>query len=113
MMNMEEINIVSDLAQITTIQDKVLEKLFSKMVYCISDAVVEAKKCEKELVDLNIGIGNLSIQLYEDSIKYKFVPSQELESSVKDSILEERNLLEDKLEQSFVDKIVNLYKDLL
>lgn len=107
------INIVNDLSNLTTIPEKTLAKLCSKMIFCISDAIVEAKTQGLSTVDLDIGIGTLSILLSEEEVKYKYIPSTEFEDAVKSSILEERNLLEDKLEQSFAEKITNLYKDLI
>lgn len=107
------IDTITDLSKITTIPNKTLEKLFTKMIYCISDAVYESWEQGNDTLDLNIGIGTLSLKMTEDEVKYKFIPSEELSDAVKNTILNEQNLLEDKLEQSFVDKVTHLYKDLL
>lgn len=107
------IDTIEDVAKLTTIQRATLDKLISKFVYCISDAVVEAKVCGKDAVDLNVGLGTLSIKLSAESIAYKFIPSDELNSAVKSAIKNEQNLLEDKLESAFIDRITNAYKELL
>ena len=109
-------DIISDLSTLSTIPEKTLGKLSAKVVYCICDAVAEAlaeDASEDRSVDLDIGIGTLSIGLVDDAIKYKFVPNETLETSVKQTVLNERNLLEDALEKSFVDKITNVYKELI
>ena len=106
-------DIIKDTSVLTTIPDKVLRKLITKEIYCINDAVEETRLSEGKITDLNIGLGILSIGVLDDKVFYKFVPSKELEDSVKASILNERNLLEDALEAALVDKLTNTYKDLL
>lgn len=112
----EVYDIVSDLSTLTTIPEKTLEKLGAKVIYCICDALAEslAENQDKDRpVDIDLGIGTLSLIKSDDSVKYKFIPSEALETSVKQTVLNERNLLEDALEKSFVEKITNVYKDLL
>ena len=106
-------DIIKDTSVLTTIPDKVLRKLITKEIYCINDAVEETRLSEGKITDLNIGLGILSIGVLDDKVFYKFVPSKELEDSVKASILNERNLLEDALEAALVDKLTNTYKVLL
>lgn len=109
-------NTVKDLAQLTTIPDRVLNKLFDKLVYCICDAVAEALAESKEqdfTLDFAIGtFGTLSVGKLGDNITYKFVPAAFLEDSVKDTVLNEQNLLGDILEKAFVDRIANVSKEL-
>jgi len=107
------INIVEDVSNVTTIPTKVLEKLFTTFIYCVSDAVYEAKKQDKDVVDVDIGLGTLSLKLTEESVTYKFIPSEEFQEALKSTILDERNLLESKLEQTFINKVTNLYKELI
>ncbi len=109
----DRINIIDDLSSLTTIAEKHLVKLLAKEIYCISDAVAEAKAIEKDAVDLDIGIGTLSIRMSEEEVAYKFIPSAELHSAVKSAISSGQNLLEDKLEASLVSKVTDAYKELL
>ena len=106
-------DIIKDVSVLSGVPDKTIMKLVSKVVYCINDAVSESALVESKEIDLNIGIGTLSIGVFDDKVMYKFVPSQELEKSVKESILSGRNLLEDALDASLVDKLTNTYKDLI
>ena len=108
-----EYDIIKDLSTLTTIPEKVLHKLISKEVYCINDAAAELNASEFSVIDLAIGLGNLDIGVVDDNIVYKFTPSKELEASVRDAILNRRNLLEDALEAALVDKLTNTYKDIL
>lgn len=107
------INIIKDTAIITTIPEKSLKKLVDKVIYCINEAVVEARLTKQSLVELDVGIGTLLIKLEDESIRYKFVPGQKLEESVKNTFINKQNLLEDALDASLVNKLTNIYKDLL
>lgn len=108
-----EYDMIKDVSTITSIPDKTLKKLVTKIVYCINDAVAEANAAGEDLVDLDIGLGTLAIKLDSDTIKYKFIPSAELEKSIRETILNERNLLEDALDAALVDRLTNTYKDLI
>lgn len=103
-------DLIKDVAVLTTIPEKTLKKLSTKAIYCINDAVVDAAG---EPADIDIGIGTLSISVVNDKVVYKFVPSKEFEESIKNSVINEQNLLEDALEASLVDKITNVYKEFL
>lgn len=107
------VNVTQDVSTLTTIPDKSLNKLLSKFIYVINDAVAEARINKQSVVDLNIGLGILSLEIGQDELKYKFVPSKNLEETLKATVLEERNLLEDALETSLVEKLTTAYKDLL
>ena len=108
-----EIDAIADLSCLTTIPKDSLDRLSDKMIYCITDAVAEARKTGQDVVDIDIGIGTLSIGMADDEAKYKLVPSDSLKSAVRSAIVEEQNLLERKLEQALVAKITSTYKDLL
>ena len=111
-----EYDMISDLSALSTIPEKAINKLNDKLVYCICDAVAEAmaeNPGEDRSIDLNLGFGTLSIGIANDTVKYKFIPSSSLDTSVKQAVLDERNLLEEVLEKSFVDKITHVYKELI
>ena len=107
------IDTVTDVAKLTTIPEDALRGLVDKFVYCITDAVAEARKSGDDAADMDIGIGMLSISLDDDEVGYKLIPSENLKSAVRSAIIEEQNLLERKLGQGLVAKITGTYKDLL
>ena len=106
-------DIIKDTSVLTTVPEKVIRKLVSKEIYCINDAVAEMKAAGVDVIDLDIGLGNLAIGIIDDKVVYKFIPSQELDESVKAAVLHERNLLEDALEAALVERLTNTYKDIL
>ena len=99
-------DLVKDVATLTTIS----EKLLTKVIYCISDAVADAKN---EPADIDLGFGVLSISVLNDKVCYKFTPSNDFDNTIKSTVINEQNLLEDALEASLVDKITNVYKEFL
>lgn len=109
-------NLIKELSTLSTIPEKTLDKLADKVTYCICDAVAEAmseNEYDDKSIDIDIGIGKLSIGYIDDDIVYKFVPSESLDTSVKQAVLNGRNLLEDTLEKSFIERVTNVYKDLV
>lgn len=106
-------DIIKDTATLTTVPEKAIRKLISKEVYSIADAVAEMQAANIDVIDLDIGLGNLALSIVDDKVVYKFVPSQELDEIIKSSILNGRNLLEDALEASLVERLTNTYKDIL
>ena len=106
------INLTSDLSLLTTIPDKVLEKLNDKLVYCISEAVAESALAEEEITELDVGFGTLFIKNDKFEPKFKFVPTENFMSTIKDSINNKLNSLEDTLNESLANKVVNVYKDI-
>lgn len=105
-------NIIKDTSVLTTVPEKAIKKLIEKMIYSINEAVVEARLTGESVIELDIGLGTLLIRLESDSIQYKFIPGEKLEESVKNSFINQQNLLEDALDASIVAKLTNIYKDL-
>lgn len=106
-------NLIADISKLTTIPDNVLNKLVNKAFYCISDIIEDALLEQKKVVDIEIGIGTLYIELNSDTVRYKFIPNKELESVVKNTVVNKRNLLQDTLEMTLVNRVTDTYKDLL
>lgn len=107
-------DLIKDLASITTIPEDALNKLVSKTEWCICDCVNEKLVCNNEkVVEINIGIGTLSLIIDDNSIIYRFVPSKELEKYVIDTIKNEKNPLKYVLEKNLINKITKVYKELI
>lgn len=107
------INILDDMCQITTIPTASMNKLFDKVGFCIANAVYEGYLNDQSIVDINLGIGNLIISIDNNQLVYKFVPSAKLEKNIVDSIRNNKNPLDIKLEETFANRILHTYKDML
>lgn len=104
---------IENLSTLTTIPKKHLERLLSKVFLCIGDAVEETVIKNEKLTEIDIGIGTLVISIYNDTLKYKFVPSNRLDKVVKSTVVEKKNNLTREIEDNLANKIINVYKDML
>lgn len=104
---------IEDLARITTIPVFTLKKLFNNLGYCICHKVLENYLEKNVDTCVNIGIGKLSISILDNSILYKFIPSQKFEQNLVDTIKNKESPLVNHAEDILIDKITNTYKELL
>ena len=105
-------NIIDDLSLLTTIPEKTITKLLKKEIYCICEAIEEDVLEGKDLSILNLGFGVLYIKHTENEVKYKFVPTNELQKAITNTIVNKKNILEDVLNASLAAKFMEVYKDL-
>ncbi len=106
------VDIINDISKITTIPGRTMDKLISKMDWCICDAVEESIIKGNELTIVNIGMGLLYISTENNQVQYKFVPSPKLERYVTDTVVNRKNALVVNLESTFVNRITKTYKDM-
>lgn len=107
-------NIVNDLSNLTNVPALTLEKLLNMCVYCIASDVTDIVSSNDNELYIDLIFGKLKITLVDNSeIKYKFIPSKELESQVVDTLFSKEKPLTKVLEQSLVDKIMRTYKDIV
>ena len=106
-------DIIKDMSTLTTISEKSLHELMKKEEYCIVSAIFENMKNNEVLTELDIGIGKLLVKIENNSIKYKFIPSESLEHAIVNSYKQDKCVLVDNLNKSLVDRITNTYKDII
>lgn len=100
------INITNDMNVLTKIPNKILTEIFSKEILCIGSAIHDAILNKEEAVIINIGIGSLAVELA--TMQCKFVPNKELRAVIKRSIEDKVDPIEFMLEQSIIDKLLNI-----
>ncbi len=106
-------NVIEDISTLTTIKSDYLNSLVKKSEWCICSYVEETLLKKENITKIDIGIGYLSILIEDNTIKYKFIPSEKLEDAIRKTIIDDKNPLKLKLEKVLVDKITNVYKELL
>lgn len=104
-------SIVSDLSTLLKVPNKVLSELVSKANLCIGSAIHDALQAGEEALIINIGIGNLSINLI--TMQCKFVPSRELKTVIKKSITNKVDPLEIVLTELAIEKLTALCEGVL
>lgn len=102
----------TDLAILTSIPQDTLDKLTEKSIWCIGHDFYESILGNQNISEIDIGIGKLIISDEEDSIKYKFIPSDNLEKTLLDISLTHKEPLQVILEKWLCSKITNTYKDI-
>ena len=107
------VKLVEDLATLTTIPAKQLEKLVAKSALCISDVVAEAALGQEDKAEIDLGIGQLKIKKEASGIRYVFIPSTNLAASVNKAFSEQKSSLVETIDTTLVDRVTNTYKDLI
>lgn len=110
---MEKMSLIEGLSTLTTIEESALERLVKLSECIIVDEVVEGIKQEKDIIDIDIGIGTLFINFTGDALKFKFAPNAKFEEEIIKACVHKVNLLDNRVEATLKAKIVNTYKDLL
>jgi len=106
-------NLIKGLSILTTINESHLERLVDLSKLVIVDEIVEQLEQGQEIVKIDIGIGTLLLHYSGESIKFKFTPNAKFEEDIVNACIHKVNLIDDKVESSLKDKIVNTYKDLI
>lgn len=106
-------NLIEDLSLLTTIPVATLTKLNDKVEYLICNDVLETKTKEKDLTEINLGIGVLQIKIINDDVKYRFIPDKKLEAALRKSLIHGENPMDATVESALVNRIINVYKSFL
>lgn len=112
---MKKINIIDDVSSICNLPNDVLIRL-SYVVDCIiADSICDSLP-DKDF-EFDIGIGKIYITIEENkvgkSVRYRFIPSKELEDSINSVVKSRRSPLTKAVEHSLQNKVFNTYKDLM
>ena len=104
-------NAVNDLGTLTKIPNKILTELVHKLNLCIGSAIHDAVLNKEDVAIINVGIGNLSVNLAD--MQCKFIPSKDLKQSIKDSLNSKVDPMELQLEQALTDKLIAICEEVL
>ena len=106
------IDVLKDVSTITNIPEKYLLKITEAEKYSICESITELNLLNDVMEEFDLGIGKLIICLEDEIVKYKFIPSESLENTIKDSIKSGKNEFELKLDSSLCSRVESLYRDL-
>lgn len=81
------------------------------MCHCL----LEQLNSENDCVSFDIGIGLISIKMNneEDTLQYKFIPSQQFERKLIKSVNNNSSPIVERSEQALSKRVLNIYKELL
>lgn len=106
-------SIVQEVSKISTVSPKNISKLLDIMGYIIIDNIIDDIHNNTEITEIDFQFGTLSILHTDKDLKFKFTPSAKFEESLKTAVIEDTSSLETVLEQVLVDKLLEVYKDLI
>lgn len=104
-------SLIEDLSQITTIPVVNFNQITKKSKYCICDCIQSEILDGNDCVDIQIGIGTLSIKVTDSEIQYRFVPTEDFEEDIKTVVLDHKNPLQQLAEKKLSSRILKCYKD--
>lgn len=105
--------LVDDVSNLLNVNQKMLNKIVDAVVYSVNDAVKEVVVQNESICEIDIGIGDLIIGIYDNDLKFKFIPNAKLRESVISTIKNEENMLETKLEENLASKLEKVYKEII
>ncbi|MBO5712262.1 MAG: hypothetical protein J6R47_05425 [Acholeplasmatales bacterium] len=110
---MNKIDLLDDLCAITGVSKLSLQNLCERANLCISHSVLECLQNKDPQCEIDLGIGLLYIKLESDNIKYKFIPSKNLEDIVTFAIIQKESPLTLKIDKALGERIENAYRSLV
>ena len=105
--------LIEDMSNLLNISTKLLSKMQDAIMYSINDAVKETVVKNDNICEGDVGIGDLVIGLYDNDLKFKFIPNAKLRESIISTVKNEENMLEIKLEESLANKLEKVYKEII
>lgn len=88
-----ETTLTKDLAELICVDKHVIDKLAQNVNYCICNYVEKAMLDNESVCKIDIGIGELTLVIENDSMTWHFTPSQELENEVVTTLETQQNPL--------------------
>lgn len=107
------INLVDDIARLTDVSEKTLNKFIPIANYCISHALYESQCKKEELCVIDLGYGEIHLKTDDNCVYYKFIPSKELEKLIIQAVTTKTSPMIFKLDTGLQEKIDRAYKELL
>lgn len=107
-----KVELLSDISTVSLIKPATLSKLENIAESCLCDYLVEASLQDEDLVEINIGIGTLSILTVDNELQYQFRPSQSLEKKFVSSYTSCESPIVLKSEEGLEARLLSAYKEL-
>ena len=105
------VNIPNDVGTLLRLPSKVTTELTDKACLCIGSAISAAKAAGEDQTTVNIGIGQLCVNLID--MQCKFVPNKNLKTAIKEALADGIDPLELELERTFTEKLLAICEEVL
>lgn len=108
-----EVSLRRDLSRLSQIKESSFTKIEQMIYKIICEAILEAWEKGESQVKINIGIGDLLVDIDSDKLSCQLIVSEELEQQIINTISNRSSPLVELLEKSVIDKFENIYKEML
>lgn len=102
-----------NLSKLTTIPSESISKLSKYINLIHSNNVLERLLSGSDIIEIDIFEGKLIMKLDEDTLRYKFIPSDEFNKLMIDTITNKQSKLVTELSDRVKNTLINWRKDLL
>ena len=104
-----------NISKLSTIPVKSIEQLSRYINSIHSHDLVTQMMDDKStnIFEIQLFEGTLMLQIIDDSIKYKFIPSEEFSKAILDTVLSKKSLLVNELDKKLQRILQKAYKDVL
>ena len=104
---------IEDTAILTNVPEYVLKRFIPICNNIICHSIYESQVQGKPQTNIDLGIGELQIFISNDSIRYKFIPSNILEKTITTTVCNKVSPIAVQLDNNLKEKIDKSYKELL
>lgn len=105
--------LIKKISDLTTIEEEALLKIDDCVTLIHSQDILTQLLESKDILEIDLLEGKLLLQLIDDSVKYKFIPSEDFNKMVVDTILNKKSELVIKVTDKLKNQLINTYKDIL
>ncbi len=106
-------NLYNDLATITNSNKDIFNKLVKNSNFLICNYLEDTTLNNENLCTIDIGIGVLKIVIEEDTVRYSFIPSKELETEIINTLENNQSYLTSVISSKLTSQLNKLYDNLL
>lgn len=106
-------NLYNDLATVTNSNKDVFNKLVKNSNFLICNYLEDTTLNNENLCTIDIGIGILKIVIEEDTVRYSFIPSKELETEIINTLENNQSYLTSVISSKLTSQLNKLYDNLL
>lgn len=106
-------NLIQDISVLTDVSESTLKKFIPIVNSCIGHTVHESRCCNKEVSEIDLGFGELHLKVDPSGIRYKFIPSKELEKLIVKTLSSKQSPISITIEKNLEEKILRAFKELL
>lgn len=106
-------NLLEDVAALTDVSENTLRKFMPVITSSIGHSIFEGLCRNENIIEVDIEIGRLILKVEDEGVRYRFVPSKELEKTIVTSIKTHSSPILDKLETNLQQKLDCAYKEFI